>query len=49
MRLLSMTLSEEILQRETILALYGWYLNPISALEQAEDKFDCEWSIASPR
>jgi len=43
-----MMLSEEIFQGETIFALNGWYLDPISALEQAEDIFDYSGALLPP-
>jgi len=41
-------LGEEIFQDETILVLQGRYLDPISALRQAEDIFDYSGALLPP-
>jgi len=43
-----MMLSEDIFQGETILALWGRYLDPISTLKQAEDIFDYSGALLLP-
>jgi len=40
--------AEEILQNETILAIQGRRLDPISALQQAEDIFDYSVALLPP-
>jgi len=48
MYLSSVLNAEEILKNETILALQGRRLDPISALQQAEDIFDYSGALLPP-
>jgi len=48
MQLLSLMFIEEVLCNETILALQGRQLDPISALRQAEDIFDYSGALLPP-
>jgi len=48
MQLPSSMFIEEVLRNETILALQGRRLDPISALRQAEDIFDNSGALLPP-